>query len=724
MGSGLYVQLYSIHGLVRGHNWEMGRNPDTGGQIKYVVELANALGNMPEVRKVDLFTRRIRGKVFSKEYGQSVEQLSEKVRIIRIQCAGTKYIRKELLWPHLDEFIDKTLKFIKESGDLPDIVHGHYADAGYVAMEIASLLGANFAFTGHSLGRPKQKRLEESGLSLAEIKKQFHIEHRIGVEEEIISQAQFIVTSTNQEVEEQYGMYHSTNPSTQFFVIPPGIDTNKFYPFYSETPENLDSSKVQQAQFYLQKELARFFLNPEKPLIFALSRSERRKNIKGLVTAYGQDKELQAIANLAVFAGLRKDIDQMGEIEKEILAELLWLMDKFDLYGKLAIPKRADFEYEVPELYRIAARTEGVFVNPAFTEPFGLTLIESASSGLPIVSTDDGGPRDIVSNCQNGLLVDAHNPEEISAALKKALVNPEQWRIYSQNGITGVNQHYSWEAHCQKYLSLLEKMSPATMPGLQTIDKNTAIGRRFTKLNKLFITDIDDTLLGNDKALVELSSVLQEHYDTIGFGVATGRPLDLVEPVFEEYDIPYPDVIISSVGTEIYYGKFLRQDRGWKTHLSTQWKPERIKKLMNKLDFVEVQEVDAERSFKLSYYLEDDDPEEKLRTIHQLLIDNRLRYNLVYSQNKFLDILPYRASKGKAVRYLSYKWNIPLRNILVSGDSGNDEDMLRGEVLGVVVGNYRPELKKLKGLRNIYFAPGYQAAGILEGMKHYKFLNR
>ncbi|MGB9440450.1 MAG: HAD family hydrolase [Desulfobacterales bacterium] len=38
---------------------------------------------------------------------------------------------------------------------------------------------------------------------------------------------------------------------------------------------------------------------------------------------------------------------------------------------------------------------------------------------------------------------------------------------------------------------------------------------------------------------------------------------------------------------------------------------------------------------------------------------------------------------------------------MVCGDSGNDEEMLRGEPLGVVVGNYSPELKKLKGIRGI-----------------------
>ena len=113
-----------------------------------------------------------------------------------------------------------------------------------------------------------------------------------------------------------------------------------------------------------------------------------------------------------------------------------------------------------------------------------------------------------------------------------------------------------------------------------------------------------------------------------------------------------------------------------------------------------------------------------LATIHNLLLKHKCRYNLIYSQEKYLDILPYRASKGKAIRYLSYKWEISLKNFLVCGDSGNDEEMLRGEPLAVVVGNYSRELEKLRGGKNIYFAGHENARGILEGIKRYQFVNK
>jgi sucrose-phosphate synthase len=49
--------------------------------------------------------------------------------------------------------------------------------------------------------------------------------------------------------------------------------------------------------------------------------------------------------------------------------------------------------------------------------------------------------------------------------------------------------------------------------------------------------------------------------------------------------------------------------------------------------------------------------------------------------------------------------------------------MLKGGTLGVVVGNYSPELEKLRRLPRIYFANGHHARGVLEGIEYYDFLN-
>lgn len=410
----------------------------------------------------------------------------------------------------------------------------------------------------------------------------------------------------------------------------------------------------------------------------------------------------------------------MDENERNVLTEMLLLMDKYDLYGSLALPKRHDPETDIPVLYRVAASSGGVFVNPALVENFGITLIEASSSGLPVVSTDHGGPQDIIGNCESGILIDSSKTEEISEALKKILVDKELWREYSNNGINGVREHYAWDAHCNSYMELLKKPLSKSETERTGVQWRTTIGKHLSQIDKLFITDIDYTLLGDDEALAELVAEIRGSDTEIGFGLATGRSFESVKEVLERYDLPSPDIIISSVGSEMYYGPDHLPDQGYQRHISYGWKPDKIRKVLSELDFLNPQEDKAQRKFKISYYLEDSG--DYLERIHKQLSDAKLRYNLIYSHGQFLDILPHRASKGKAIKYLCYKWGISPEQVAVSGDSGNDEEMLRGNFKGIIVGNHSEELERLRGKKRIYFAEGHYAKGVLEGLKHYGFL--
>ena len=551
-----YIQMFSLHGLIRGSNLEMGRDADTGGQIKYVLEEGLELSKQPNVERVDLFTRRISDKAVSEDYGVPIEVINEKFRVVRIPCGGGKYLRKELLWRHLDEYIDKSVKFIKGEGRLPDVVHGHYADGGYVARQLAKLFGVPFVFTGHSLGRSKKQKLLADGMSEEKIIKKYMIDQRIAAEEKALKSADLVVTSTRQEVDEQYGQYDNQN-ETDYRVIPPGLDLEKFYPYYHDMIADKEpDEEVLHTHAAIHRELDRFFKAKDKPLVLALCRPDKRKNISGLIKAFGSDRELQAMANLAIYAGIRKDIADMEENEQDVLTDMLLLMDKYDLYGKMAIPKKHNFELEVPELYRVAAAGKGVFVNAALTEPFGLTLLEAAVAGLPLVATDDGGPRDILANCENGTLVDPTDSSAIAAAIKAIVADPDVWERYSKNGILNVREHYAWKAHAETYMKELDRVLEKHVAGAEDAARApSAIGRRLAKLDRFFITDIDNTLIGDDNSrLPELVDFLKENHDRIGFGIATGRTVDSAQEILAAHDIPRPDVMITSVGSEIYYG--------------------------------------------------------------------------------------------------------------------------------------------------------------------------
>ncbi|MCB9781727.1 MAG: HAD-IIB family hydrolase [Candidatus Omnitrophica bacterium] len=722
----MYIQLISVHGLIRGSQIEMGRDADTGGQVRYVLELAKTLATFDEVEQVDLFTRQIRDKRVSADYSEEIEELGPKCRLVRLSCGGGTYHRKEKLWPYLDEYVDAMIKFTREAGKTPSLVHGHYADAGYVAREVAGAFGVPFVFTGHSLGRDKLAYLLDEGWTMEKANQEFNIERRIESEEDCLSSADLVVVSTQHERDHQYARYENWQ-NVNYQVVPPGIELERFFPYYEyDLSYDQVPDRFKQARVRMSHELSRFHFHQDRPLLLALCRPDKRKNIGALIKAYGEDKELQALANLAVFAGIRKDIEALGDSEQAVLTDILLMMDRYDLYGHMAVPKRHDSETEVPELYRIAAASGGVFVNAAFVEPFGLTFLESSATGLPFVGTHNGGPQDIVKNCESGILVNVEDYEEIGAALKKLLTSRDDWETCSTNGINKVREHYTWEAHCNRYIeSITDVIGTVEPPYVQTVPRGEPHGKRLSSLSGLLITDIDNTLIGDEESLESLKQVFEENKETLGFGVATGRYLESAVEALHDNGIDRIDTIISSVGTEIYYGMGDFPDKGWASNLRAKWRPDRIREALSNLSFLYLQKDEmTQREFKISYDLDSGiTPEEALPLVHHELTRAKANYNLVFSHGTYVDILPSRASKGKAIRYLSTKWKIPMEKVVTAGDSGNDRDMLVGKTAGIVVANRDPELDGLKRTSGrIYFAENGYAGGILEGLKHYGFI--
>ena len=266
-----YIQLFSPHGLIRYNEPEIGRDKDTGGQVKYVLEMLNTLSQHPHVRKIDLFTRRIIDKKVSSSYSKEIEIVNDKARIVRIACGGNTYRQKEALWDCLDEFVDKTIRFIEYDNDVPDVVHGHYADGNYIAGQLSETYGIPFIATGHSLGRNKKNILLQEGLSEGKINEKFNMDRRIDEEEKFIRHADAIVVSTQYIIETQYALYNNKE-SGKFVVISPGVNTDVFFPFYrQQLPSFKISVEQEQALYRVNSEIERFLFNPSKPLILSIS---------------------------------------------------------------------------------------------------------------------------------------------------------------------------------------------------------------------------------------------------------------------------------------------------------------------------------------------------------------------------------------------------------------------------------------------------------------------
>ena len=700
----LYIALIHIHGLIRGKSLELGRDADTGGQTLYVLELAQALTRCQEVERVDLITRCIVDPNIDNIYAKQKETLSEKLNIIRIECGPDEYISKEQLWDHLDVFVDNTVDYFYHQNRLPDILHSHYADAGYVGSHISNQMGIPLIFTGHSLGRVKRHRLIASGLTSDEIEIRYNMLRRIEAEELTLATAERVITSTHQEIEEQYELYDHYLPD-QMRVNPPGTDLNQFRP-----------AKGDELESPLFRELSKSLTNPDKPIILTLSRPDKRKNIATLVDAYGQSKQLQKLANLFIIAGNRDDIDDLDEGAQEVFHELLVSIDRHDLYGMVTMPKHHTRE-QVPLIYRIVAASRGVFINPALTEPFGLTLIEAAASGLPIIATEDGGPKDIINNCNNGYLVDPLDTNAIQQALLKLLTDNNTWRQYASQGLAGVKQHYSWDSHARRYLSIIEPI----VAKAEVLERSPFVVRTPVYRERAIVSDLDQNLIGDETSLRKLITLLRKNRKSTKLIIATGRRLDSVLRLLKQYKIPEPDVLITSSGSEIYYAPNYTDDVAWKKHIDYHWSLRKIKALFTDVKGLKLQPKSEQTRYKLSYYY-DAKTAPSLDAINSLLHQEEHAVHVQLAFGQYLDILPQRVSKGLALRYVADRWQIPLSRILVAGGSGADEDMMRGNTLAVVVANrHHEELSQLEDIEHVYFAKNAYANGILEAMEHYHF---
>jgi sucrose-phosphate synthase len=253
------------------------------------------------------------------------------------------------------------------------------------------------------------------------------------------------------------------------------------------------------------------------------------------------------------------------------------------------------------------------------------------------------------------------------------------------------------------------------------LGRDIAYGKKLSFVKYFLISDIDGTLVDgqNTTGLAELRQWINNNDDDLGFGLASGRNLELVKKAIQEYDLPEPDILICSAGSEIFYTPDYEPDKGWESHISYLWKRDEIEKVLVDFPKLTLQENAAQREFKLSYYVDENFTDEDLNSIYKLLYENKLRAKLLLTENRFIDILPFRASKGNAIRFLSNKWKTPVEKFITAGNSGNDIDMLKGRVKGIVVANHSPEMQSLRNLKDIYFAEKHLSEGVLEGVEYY-----
>ncbi|MGV1097865.1 HAD-IIB family hydrolase [Thiovibrio sp. JS02] len=265
----------------------------------------------------------------------------------------------------------------------------------------------------------------------------------------------------------------------------------------------------------------------------------------------------------------------------------------------------------------------------------------------------------------------------------------------------------------------------------------------------LLCSDLDRTILPNGPApeSPQARPLLRALVGRpeVRLAYVSGRHRELLLAAIREYRLPVPDFAIGDVGTTIY----TIGDRGWQpleawqAVLSRDWHGESSRDLAGLFADrreLTLQEPEKQGRFKLSFYTPPEINRDALFSLlRERLHREGLAATLIWSVDEsahlgLLDILPARADKLTAIRFLMEQEGIGAPHTVFAGDSGNDLAVLTSGLNAVLVKNadsaVRREAEQLLAEKNqadrLYCAKGdflgmngNYAAGVSEGLCHF-----
>lgn len=234
----------------------------------------------------------------------------------------------------------------------------------------------------------------------------------------------------------------------------------------------------------------------------------------------------------------------------------------------------------------------------------------------------------------------------------------------------------------------------------------------------LFVSDVDDTLLGHDYSLRVLARALAKIAGTVIVVYNSSRPCaSLRSSIDANPALPVPDYFIGALGTEIQVGSSGQPLIEYSRHVDNDWDRQLVADLASDLGFVR-HAAEFQTPLKASY---DILGFEAYLDLIRRLEDEDLEVKMIFSGGKNLDLIPTRAGKGNAIQFLRQHLEVDPDCVVVAGDSGNDLEMFESSNKGIIVANADADLKSLRADHIYHAAAGY-AGGVLEGLRYWGVL--
>ncbi|WP_308917613.1 HAD-IIB family hydrolase [Jannaschia sp. LMIT008] len=646
-----------------------GITEDTGGHIAYILGAARAQARRCDVDRVDIVTRAFDDPALGSDHRRTEQPIGAKMRILRLPTPRTDYLAKEELVAERPALADAFEDLLASMDARPDVIHAHFADAAAVVREAARRFGIPVVYTPHSLGVDKRGAMgAPMGAALAA---------RIESERDALRRSAAVVVSSRDEAERQVEGY-DVDVAGRVHRIPPGVED-------ATGPDGTGDARP----------LVDGMLDdPSRPMILAIARPVRKKNLVALARAYAADPALHERANLVILAGQRGPGIATTRETAAVIAELERIAARHP--GRIALPPRHAMG-TVAQMYRLAAERRGVFVNPALHEPFGLTLLEAAIAGLPVVATRAGGPSDIVATLGNGRLVDPTDDDAIAAAIRSLLDDPAGWNAASGAGLHRIGR-FDWDRWADRAQMVYRRIATPARPASHAV--------------ALLACDIDGTLTGSPAGADAFRDWAARR--TVSYVVATGRCISEARRVLDDWHLPQPDAFISAVGTELHVrgtdGR-LHLCPDYAARLSRDWDRDAVLAALRDAGAAMQPEVE-QRRWKLACF---GDAAEAVR-LRAVLRRAGLSARVVPSHGRLIDVLAPQGGKAAAVEAAASRLGLGLDDCIAAGDSGNDLDMLRACGRAIVVGNALPELDRLPASDRLHRTAAHNADGVMEGL--------
>ncbi|MGA3006825.1 MAG: HAD-IIB family hydrolase, partial [Opitutaceae bacterium] len=245
-------------------------------------------------------------------------------------------------------------------------------------------------------------------------------------------------------------------------------------------------------------------------------------------------------------------------------------------------------------------------------------------------------------------------------------------------------------------------------------------------LFRLFSSDLDGTLVGNPEASQRFRTAWERipvrRRPLLVYN--SGRLVDDMRRLVIDDVLPVPDYYIGGVGTQIFDERRERMIEEFYQHLSAYWDLKRVQEIAGAIPGLRPQPPEFQHAFKSSWFLDDASPE-MIRALELRLTESGLRVKVVYSSRRDLDLLPANATKGGAVHWLCGHLHIPLDQVLVAGDTGNDSSLFQlPGVRRIIVENAQPELFEATVDLPTYTSRLVMADGVLDGLRHFGVITR